>query len=84
MNAGPNTGLNEVYQINVDTASNQVRIGHGTDDEFRLTFVREKAAGAIGDADTVGRLLWTKADTNGNNPIWSYISDTKSNDNVNQ
>ena len=68
MNAGPNTGLNEVYQINVDTASNQVRIGHGTDDEFpRLTFVREKAAGAIGDADTVGRLLWTKLDTNGNN-----------------
>jgi len=68
MNAGPNTGLNEVYQINVDTASNQVRIGHGTDDEFpRLTFVREKAAGAIGDADTVGRLLWTKLDTNGSN-----------------
>ena len=68
MNVGPNTGLNEVYQINVDTASNQVRIGHGTDDEFpRLTFVREKAAGAIGDADTVGRLLWTKLDTNGSN-----------------
>lgn len=65
-NAGPNTGLNEVYQINVDTATNQVRIGHATDDEFpRVTFLRQKAAGAIGDTDAVGRLLFTKSDTNG-------------------
>lgn len=65
-NPGPNTGLNEVYQINVDTATNQVRIGHATDDEFpRVTFLRQKAAGVIGDTDAVGRLLFTKLDTNG-------------------
>src|SRR6056300_1166282 len=64
-NPGPNTGLNVVYQINVDSASNIVRIGHGTDDEFpRVAFIREKAAGAIGDTDVVGRLLFTKSDTN--------------------
>jgi hypothetical protein len=65
-NPGPNTGLNEVYQINVDSASNIVRIGHGTDDEFpRVAFIREKAAGAIGDTDAVGRLQFTKVDSNG-------------------
>ena len=70
MNAGPNTGLNEVYRINVDTASNVMRFGHGVDDEFpRVQFLREKAAGAIGDADSVGRLLFTKSDTNGETQV---------------
>ena len=68
-NGGPNTGLNEVYQINVDSATNQLRIGHATDDEFgRLTFTRVKSVGTIPVNESVGRVLWTKtengADTN--------------------
>ena len=37
--------------------------------DFISFFVREKTAGAIGDAHTVGRLLWIKLDTNGFNPL---------------
>ena len=63
-NSGPGTGLNEVYQINVDSATNQVRIGHNTDDEFgRLTFTRVKAVGTIPVNESVGRVLWTKTES---------------------
>lgn len=62
-NPGPNTGLNEVYQINVDSATNQVRIGHATDDEFgRLTFTRVKSVGTIPVNNSVGTVLWTKTE----------------------
>lgn len=65
MNPGPGTSLNEVYQINVDSQTNQIRIGHTTDDEFgRLTFVRQKAVGTIPQNEGVGRILWTKIENN--------------------